>query len=356
MNTCSVSKNKYNLNEVYKNLGIVLDQCSSWKTLENEKPRFIGSGSYGVVYSMVLNHKGRKKDVAVKTIYMDNSDSLLKEETEREIRYAKLMAKAHIGPKIYDEFIYQLNNESNIIIIIMERFERSGSSALNTGKITKTQKKIIIKKMINLMKHMISKKMYCFDIKPGNFVVNIKKNKITVRMIDFGGQFCSYGRDIMKEWIHTLQSESEKMLQNDEFNEIKSELKIISKADVKFFDKLFFTIIMMPFGVMVGKALPSSSSPEILTVFHSFLHSLCNNETAEIAVALLLSRSSRIFKTFYHYTSSWNEPVDRRPHNYKEVHKYIGTLLDKMCVRYRKGSRKSYQARFQKLMGYSPFL
>ena len=66
----------------------------------------------------------------------------------------------------------------------MEKFQGSATNFLDNNVVTRKllkhpltlkHKEIIIRKMMRLTRSMISHQLYCWDIKPGNFVVNVTR-------------------------------------------------------------------------------------------------------------------------------------------------------------------------------------
>lgn len=163
---------------------------------------------------------------------------------KNELAYTKLMGDLEIGPKVYDSFHYIFNlgaikkhskmpgvkhvlemfykktkenakkhkNSSGIGGTILELFDRSKDSTqielqcivmdvydMDADDYLYNQendiniKSEIIAKMCSLMRKQIQNKLYCYDIKPSNYVVKINKKtkKIDVRMIDFGASHCT---------------------------------------------------------------------------------------------------------------------------------------------------------------------
>jgi hypothetical protein len=65
------------------------------------------------------------------------------------------------------------------------------TKALEDPKISNSDKIKIIDTMIKLLKKQIKYGLYCSDIKPDNYTVNIEDNVVkSIKMIDFGENFC----------------------------------------------------------------------------------------------------------------------------------------------------------------------
>ena len=139
------------------------------------------------------------------------------------MHFGQMMSDANIGPQIYDQFIFRKkggNKEWGLIL--MEKFQGSGADFLwaggsgrNWGATPNTKNRaIVIHKMMELAKKMVSKGLYCWDIKPGNYVANVNGNtmsKIKVRMIDFGGQFCVFGKEQRESMIKRIRTDATKL-------------------------------------------------------------------------------------------------------------------------------------------------
>lgn len=188
MNKCST--NKIKPFEIIK-------ECST-KMLKS--PEYSGK-LYDVTETFVFKIKasirGRLKDLVVKISKFaydseyeyDHYKHLLKEEAEHCIN----MSDIKIGPKVYE--VFYVNNtyghsKGNIHqYIVMDSMSTNAKKALNSN-LSISDKIYIIDKMFDLLHRQIESRMYCYDIKPGNYTVNVKNNKVTdVKMIDFG-YFC----------------------------------------------------------------------------------------------------------------------------------------------------------------------
>ena len=78
----------------------------------------------------------------------------------------------------------------NIQIISMQGFEKDGNDALFKSNLDNNVKYEIITRFIDLIyKQIFELYVYCYDIKPANFVINTSP-VLDVKMIDFGIDFC----------------------------------------------------------------------------------------------------------------------------------------------------------------------
>jgi len=218
----SLNKNRYcnsskNINECLKNLRI-----------RTETIKYLTSGSYGVVFRAKATDG---TDIAIKMIiYIDtlknkNNQMKLVEDLETEINYAAMMSDKDLGPKIYDTFYIIDHKEEldvnhpwakklvnsvakidpnigfvkemkkrncifNIQFLIMKAYEMDGNNALYDDNIDPVVKQQIVHQMVTLInKQVFELEIYCYDIKPSNFLVNINKS-LDVKMIDFGTIYC----------------------------------------------------------------------------------------------------------------------------------------------------------------------
>jgi serine/threonine protein kinase len=154
-------------------------------------------GKYILKFSGIL--KGSKKDVIVKTTikyfstrrrYEDKYEELV-----TEAHYASAMDKSGIGPKVYSIF-YTENEDSrgNGFIcqyIVMEGMTFDAMDAIEDKYLPEKDKLYVVKEMFRLIDKQIKLGLYCYDIKPHNFVVKVSDNRVkSVKMIDFG-LFCT---------------------------------------------------------------------------------------------------------------------------------------------------------------------
>ena len=163
--------------------------------------------------------------------------------------------------------------------------------------------------------------LYCFDIKPSNFVVKDTK----VRMIDFGGQFCNKTPTVGASFLHKAARTIEN---GGTIPEYSAELKQIANSPKSFTTEVFYQIIMLPFIVLTANAV--SRHPDILSVFNKFIKNLCKNTTMEIAIQIFLSNDTQLFNTFFHYIGK----SARRPRKSSDRVKYVQYFLKTFCQEY----------------------
>jgi len=295
----------------------VLNMCSSYKP-RDKKITFLAGGSYGAVFDVYVTNRKRhtRHNVALKVITIGKIKNAkarkLKEETLSEMHFGQMMSDANIGPKIYDQFIFQKKIKGDVNewgLILMEKFQgscgdflwKNGSGRKWGAPPTVKNRAIVIRKMMELAKQMVSKGLYCWDIKPGNYVVNVNGGgKIKVRMIDFGGQFCVFGEEERNHMISAIRSSAHNYsLVPGLFPKELKGARILAKLTVKQFNKVFYHLIMMPFLVLLNDRFTGF---DFQMVARPILHKICKDDILRLGMMLLLENNPVIFKTFHHYT------------------------------------------------------
>ena len=132
MKTCSFP-DKFGMDITWSD---VISACSEWEII-SDKGIHLGAGSYGNVTGAELIHKGKKKNVAIKTIVIHpKTNTRLKDETLREMDYVNKMDTENIGPRVYEDLWLEYK-DVDIAAILMERFQMNGAEALQNPSITK---------------------------------------------------------------------------------------------------------------------------------------------------------------------------------------------------------------------------
>ncbi len=176
-----------------------ISKCFKLKDIESFGQ--LGEGSFGTVYSATATIKSKKVDLAVK-ITKDVYDTLqdkvyILDKNDKEIKIGILNSKYEIGPTIYDAFFIDLKsdvkthvNGTIIQVVVMERMQYDCETALLTLDLTDNQARSIVHQMCDLASKQIKNYIFCVDVKPGNYMVNVTDPVPIVKMIDFG-EFCS---------------------------------------------------------------------------------------------------------------------------------------------------------------------
>ena len=295
-----------------------IENCTSLRYIKGKtynlwgNLKILGEGAYGTVYGTTMRLRKKERNIAIKVVKYDTAR--LKKETLKEINYAKIMDEENIGPEIYDILHLTTKKRENFFIIIMKKYTYNGYDILVSSEYTDKKKRKIIKKMIKLIQNMIDVGLYCFDIKPSNFVVENTK----VRMIDFGGQFCSKEQTLGDKFLR-------KTARAGKIPEYQKELNAIANSPAYFVDHVFFNIIMLPFIVLVKRTVQNNS--KIVSIFNIFIKQLCDNRTMQIAIQIFLAHDAKLFNTFFHYITSSH----RRPKTPGNRTRFIGYFLKTFC-------------------------
>jgi len=154
----------------------------------------LGSGAFGTTYEVVKGAKKGGKRYAMKQQIIpkegvvgvgENATSLPQSrlnEISEEIRIGILMGKHNIGPKVYDSYLCDDNNEMKVFIIM---------DIMNSGNLQEfSEKNLVDEKFIQKLKAKI-KQMHNLnimhqDLHAGNIFVHIKNNIPIPFLGDFG--------------------------------------------------------------------------------------------------------------------------------------------------------------------------
>lgn len=291
-----------------------IPKCSGYNFKIVKPIRIIGAGTYGLVIRGIENTKSRKKAKLIVKVILDTSKRSASKEyaMKKELEYSAYMSEMKLGPTLYNSFHYEyssirdmlsqgneilndifteiyrnrdklrrnpsiesfvkhiedksINPPIHVQFIAMEGFDMDCADALYSDKISLEFKEEIASQMSNIIQSKISAGMFCNDLKPGNFVVNIRKDAypyVTVRMIDFGEDFCA----------STLR-ESERARRP----------RIMMIVDDSYIDKIGFNLQQRYF--LFASILIFISFPTELIRNSSIMNALFNND---------------IFETFFNY-------------------------------------------------------
>ena len=154
----------------------------------------LGSGAFGTTYEVVKGAFPRGKRYAMKQQIIpkegvvgvgENAISLPQyrlNEISEEIRIGILMGKHNVGPKVYDSYLCDDNNEMKVFIIM---------DIMNSGNLREfSEKNLVDEKFIQKLKAKI-KQMHNLnimhqDLHAGNVFVHIKNNIPIPFLGDFG--------------------------------------------------------------------------------------------------------------------------------------------------------------------------
>ena len=161
--------------------------------------KVLGDGSFGrAIETYYRKSKFNKKtDPGVekriaKFIGVFKNKRLLEKDIQSftdEVRLSEFMGSLGIGPKVYNAYFAQIERQKFFQVIVMEQFDMDLHdfyvSENNHAKLNS-----VTDQMLKIVDLMSMSKVLCTDIKPGNYVVKKVKDKLKVRMIDFGLDFC----------------------------------------------------------------------------------------------------------------------------------------------------------------------
>jgi hypothetical protein len=196
-------------------------------------PVVIGAGSFGVLLRVDSNIGPLAIKFMFKMSQTESGEDFA--EMERELAFSYYMGHKEIGPKVLDSFYYNFeygdlpqypmlqavveliikhyakkgeeykrffplhnlwNSNMNadfipveIQCIVMKAYDSDCAWPLASEDLHTDIKCDIIRQMNRKIKKQIKLGLYCCDVKPGNFVVNIGP-PVEVKMIDFGADFC----------------------------------------------------------------------------------------------------------------------------------------------------------------------
>ena len=215
---CDFKGGRINIKDVHKmeiEVKGVLQTCSKNWILVSDLQQ-VGSGAYSIVYGCHLMNVNTNivKHFALKIQDLELPDiDNLKEKVNFNIK----LGNADLGPQIEHVFMYKIYKyrlgSSELVstlmtrsIIIMESFQMNGRSLFNidkiSGEITMKHSNIGFEKMLKLIDDVTKTGIFCTDIKPHNFVINIIDDDVDVKMIDFGADFCK--SSIQCGYLYTL--------------------------------------------------------------------------------------------------------------------------------------------------------
>ena len=222
----------------YQCTGNSIDECCKRSGLTNIKiGKIIGQGFSGKVYSGTATKEMATKEISSKrqrsatsaplrsnikiAIKMSQIKENQLDDAFMETELSFFMSDVGIGPEIYHAFYEIIKNpdysdsiiygskrkisngsaKSIVQYMIMEPMDMDCEAALSSRFILLDSKIHIVNEMISLLRTQIfTYNLYCSDIKPPNYLVNIsdRNEVLKVRMIDFGANHCKFNKKIFK--------------------------------------------------------------------------------------------------------------------------------------------------------------
>jgi len=332
-----------------------IKKCKNIKQLDPKKaPIVLGEGTYGLVVSDDLKFRGKVPGISGPTINVaikiqtvtatptgtaqENLDAL-----KKEIYYAELLGKLNLGPKIYKKFFYLLKDNDGVIrheyrvVFIMERFHIDAHNMIFSGYRLKRpihQVSGAFKQMLDIIEKVSYNNIFCRDVKPSNFVVNINNNtgKVIVRMIDFGGDFCE---DMPPRFIRTINKYAAKQIHQTSQPKLKTIFRDTQKKGEHYPWKLFsrviqVSLILQVFNKMMGQ-LKSNNNPVcrqgqvgvecrnecvaqhgnavgycryikgVMLSAYPIVHEICHTDSELYNITEAIINSNRLYGVFIHY-------------------------------------------------------
>ena len=114
-------------------------------------------------------------DKACKVVKFDHEHS--QTDFMLEAKWAQDMANLGLGPKVFN-----IDVKENHGVIVMQRYQTSLASYLKSGN------NDVLPNLIAMLCHIAKHRIVCFDMKPENIVID--NDPSTMKLIDFGGDFC----------------------------------------------------------------------------------------------------------------------------------------------------------------------
>lgn len=162
----------------------------------------LGKGTYGTVYPGTLYIDGQPMNVAIKLTDDIHSDSEAQEFATAAELY-DLMGRQAIGPHV---FVSQRVHTQGVVV--MQRYDMSLRSLMRDARFTggSAMADSVSHQIQDLLERMAAKGVYCYDLKLGNFVVNVdwSMHAVEVRVIDFDDTFCVAGSKHLSETERAL--------------------------------------------------------------------------------------------------------------------------------------------------------
>ena len=276
-------------------LGYVLTKCLKPQYRLYKIDKEIGEGSFGKVYKAIIKHNNTDIKVAVKYLAQNTL-----EEMSKEFNYSLEMDKNNLGPKIYKVFLYKDYFGDYKGILVIEYMSLDGLDSLNSS-LSVNQKKLMIYEMLLLIHKSAkiaikNKGIFCFDIKPANFMINISKGKITkVRMIDFGSDFCKHELKSIKNLRKYVKNSKNPLVRSiSKEKETYLVLLLTMIGSLALFWRILDLLSNSKKRRMENKAVLGALLPHIQT--------LCRDSRLRMGISIVLQKEVNILNIIMHYS------------------------------------------------------
>ena len=140
------------------------------------------SGNFKKIHTSADEIKSRSvytsKDIVVKRITIKGLSIDDKMDVYHEVQQSKMASVLGIGPEIYNTV-----HTENFVSIFMKKYDYDLSRYLLKKDVPSSDKKRAVEKAFTLVKKAFDNGIFCYDIKPSNFVIDEQTGD--VKMIDF---------------------------------------------------------------------------------------------------------------------------------------------------------------------------
>ena len=287
------SKPKSLLNE----LSLVLDRCLKPQYKLFKIYNKLGEGSFGKVYKAIIKRNNSYTKVAVKYI---GADIVTLQEMRDEFNYSLQMGKNNLGPKIYKVFLYKDYSGKYRGIIVMEYMDLDGLDVLDSS-LSIRQKKLVIFEMLSLIHKSASiaiknNGVFCFDIKPMNFMVNIRKGKVLkVRLIDFGSYHCD--RELksiknLRQYVKNSKNPLIKSISKEKDTYLVLLLSMIGSI------ALFWRIL----DILSNTKKNKDQNKIVLRAILPHIQTLCRDPRLRMGISIILQKEVKILNVIMYYS------------------------------------------------------
>ena len=303
-----------------------------------KKPVLLGEGGYGIVMGLALKSRSRipgmsgtVRNVAIKIQTVSRREL---PQIDHELYYGSLLQQLNLGPQIYKAFYYALKDKDQVIqrryrvIIIMERGIPANKILFGQWgqDIPFVRSVDIFRRMLQLVESVTENNIFCRDIKPDNFIalVNTPTQEVSVKMIDFGGDFC---QNIPPTFIQEIQQYARRAKRGTPHPKLQGILRETGQKGENYPKYLFSRVIQISLILQVFKEfmwqLKSMDSTFPQACLHS-IHSqnpycryfknvmqaaapivleVCSDDTLLHNMTEALSHSYTLFEVFMHYVN-----------------------------------------------------